>query len=364
MKIVTMIVMTIILFIGFGIKTEASELGDVNKNHWSYDHIKTLTDKGVISGYGDGTYKPDRFVTRAEAAKIIHGALELKNKTMFTPSFADLPQAHWAYDYVTVLTEQKTFTDANKFNPNNHLTRAEMAKIIVLGFGFTKEKELAFNDVRPSDWHSVYVKRLTATGVTSGVSATKYDPSGKVTRAQLAAFIDRAMKAKVSPNGVYVEPPKISENDNINLDNPYVARLLTEKEIEKLVQDNFKYLNEEREKHGLKPLKLNLELSKISQMKAKEMYDKNYFSHRSPTYGSPSEMMRSFGHKGGYAENIAMNYRSGQEAVQGWMMSPGHRENILDEYVDTISIGVYGRTHIFNYRIYWVNNFTDSRSWE
>lgn len=89
--------------------------------------------------------------------------------------------------------------------------------------------------------------------------------------------------------------------------------------------------NKEREKHGLKALAADWELSRLARYKSADMRDKNYFSHRSPTYGDPFSMMRSFGisYRGG-AENIAAGQRTANEVVQAWMNSPSHRRNILN----------------------------------
>ena len=71
-----------------------------------------------------------------------------------------------------------------------------------------------------------------------------------------------------------------------------------------------------------------------------DMHDKGYFSHTSPTYGSPFDMMTSFGIRYLTAgENIAMGYRTPQSVVDGWMNSPGHRANILNASFTEIGVG-------------------------
>ncbi|MCM3665274.1 SafA/ExsA family spore coat assembly protein [Mesobacillus subterraneus] len=89
--------------------------------------------------------------------------------------------------------------------------------------------------------------------------------------------------------------------------------------------------NAERAKHGLTPLTADWELSRAARYKSFDMRDKNYFSHTSPTYGSPFNMIRSFGvNYRSAAENIAAGQRTANEVVQAWMNSPGHRQNILN----------------------------------
>ncbi|HEX7057243.1 MAG TPA: peptidoglycan-binding protein [Bacilli bacterium] len=99
-------------------------------------------------------------------------------------------------------------------------------------------------------------------------------------------------------------------------------------------------VNGERTKRGLRALAINLELARTARIKSREMVDKHYFSHQSPTYGSPFDMMRSFGISFTAAgENIACN-QSVAAAHQALMNSPGHRENILNASFTQIGIGI------------------------
>jgi len=113
--------------------------------------------------------------------------------------------------------------------------------------------------------------------------------------------------------------------------------------------------NQERAKNGLKPLTANWELSRVARYKAMDMRDKNYFSHTSPTYGSPFTMMKNFGitYKTA-AENIAAGQTSPQAVVQAWMNSSGHRANILSTQSTTIGVG-YAKGGSMGY--YWVQMF-------
>ena len=88
--------------------------------------------------------------------------------------------------------------------------------------------------------------------------------------------------------------------------------------------------NAERIKLGLLPLKQNNQLSQLAALKAQDILDKNYFSHESPTYGSPFDMMRKFEVPYSYAgENLAIN-QSAEGAHKAWMDSPDHKRNILN----------------------------------
>ena len=87
-------------------------------------------------------------------------------------------------------------------------------------------------------------------------------------------------------------------------------------------------------------MKANAELSRVARIKSQDMRDRGYFSHTSPTYGSPFDMMKSFGIRYRTAgENIAMGYRTPQSVVDGWMNSEGHRANILNSSFTEIGVG-------------------------
>jgi len=107
--------------------------------------------------------------------------------------------------------------------------------------------------------------------------------------------------------------------------------------IEKAVLD---LTNVERQKAGLQPLQTDAKLMNSARQKSTDMASKGYFSHTSPTYGSPFDQMKSNGitYKSA-AENIAMGQRTAEEVVKGWMESPGHRENILTPGFTHIGIG-------------------------
>ncbi|MTI96489.1 MAG: hypothetical protein FH749_13615 [Firmicutes bacterium] len=99
-------------------------------------------------------------------------------------------------------------------------------------------------------------------------------------------------------------------------------------------------VNAERAKVGVAPLKLNMEVTEVARVKSKDMLENNYFEHQSPVYGSPFEMLSTFGINFSTAgENIAL-YHDVTAAHQGLMNSPGHRENILREEFSQLGIGI------------------------
>ena len=137
----------------------------------------------------------------------------------------------------------------------------------------------------------------------------------------------------ISANPQIKNPNLIYPGQKINIPNIDDVKTL-ENEVIKLV-------NAERSKRGLQTLTANWEVSRVARYKSQDMAKKGYFSHTSPTYGSPFAMMESFGIKYSAAgENIAKGQRTPQEVMNAWMNSAGHRSNILSPSYTQIGVGV------------------------
>lgn len=151
----------------------------------------------------------------------------------------------------------------------------------------------------------------------------------------------------IAANKQFPNPNLIYPGQKVNIPN-----LNATKSIEQQV---INLTNQERAKNGLKPLIADWELSRVARYKSMDMRDKNYFSHDSPTYGSPFTMMKNFGiHYRSAGENIAAGQPTPQEVVRAWMNSPGHRQNILSSSYTHIGVG-YAKGGTRNY--YWTQQF-------
>jgi len=148
---------------------------------------------------------------------------------------------------------------------------------------------------------------------------------------------------------------------NANITDPsriYVGQKITIPDTGSLAvyeQQVFELVNKERAARGLPLLKYNYELARMARIKSQDMIDNRYFSHQSPTYGSPFEMMEDFGFRfsaGG--ENIAYGQRTAAEVMNTWMNSAGHKANILSEAYTTIGVGV---AKTAGGTLYWTQEF-------
>ncbi|MEQ6390561.1 CAP domain-containing protein [Bacillaceae bacterium S4-13-58] len=97
--------------------------------------------------------------------------------------------------------------------------------------------------------------------------------------------------------------------------------------------------NQQRARHGLKELELDITLSEIAKMKSEEMASESYLSHQSPNYGSPPEMLEAFDVPYTLvAENVAVG-ESANDVMEKWMSNEESRKNILDPHMTHIGVG-------------------------
>jgi uncharacterized YkwD family protein/spore coat assembly protein SafA len=107
-------------------------------------------------------------------------------------------------------------------------------------------------------------------------------------------------------------------------------------------------VNQERSKQGLKPLVVDWEVERVARYKSNDMQAKSYFSHTSPTYGSPFNMLKHFGvNYRSAGENIAKGQRTPSEVMNSWMNSSGHRANILNGSFTHIGVGYNASGHVW-----------------
>ena len=145
-----------------------------------------------------------------------------------------------------------------------------------------------------------------------------------------------------------------SQITNPNLIYPGQVLIIPQEDSSVLAFENevIRLVNEQRSKNGLKPLTANWELSRVARYKSQDMVDNRYFSHTSPTYGTPFQMIRAFGLTYRTAgENIAYGQRTPQTVVNAWMNSSGHRANILNASYTQIGVGYVAAGH------YWTQMF-------
>lgn len=170
---------------------------DVKKSDGYYEAVLSLTNREIISGYPDGSFRPNNDVTRGQAAKILAHTLKLDLDE--ASRFVDVSETHQLYKPIAALVNAGVINgyEDGTFRPENKLTRAQMAKILALGFKLEEEAltNTQFTDVHESDAFSGYVQSLLSHNITIGTTPTTFSPHTFVKRQQLALFVTRSEAA-------------------------------------------------------------------------------------------------------------------------------------------------------------------------
>ncbi|MGE7023409.1 S-layer homology domain-containing protein, partial [Solibacillus cecembensis] len=159
--------------------------------HWAQEMIEDIAARGIINGYPDGSFRPNDPITREHIAAMIARAFDLE-PTREATSFSDVPNSHPYYEAIMQL-QQAGIIDGSDgaYNPDAPMTRAQMAKVIVLAFGLTPGGTSTFQDVAKTHWSYDYIAALEAHGIALGDNGN-FNPDEPVTRAEFVAFLYRA----------------------------------------------------------------------------------------------------------------------------------------------------------------------------
>lgn len=188
----------------------ANDFTDVDYHTEMGQAIQSLVDRGIVNGYGDGTFRPNSLVTRGHAAHILAGVLKL-DTTNAKANFTDVPASHTNYRAIAALTQKGIITGHSdgSFRPNDPITREQMAIILTRAFHLTAEDlQLPFTDVKRGTAAYTYVSALYFNGITSGITATIFDLKSPVTRGHLSVFISRAEASKNVSNVLEINAEK------------------------------------------------------------------------------------------------------------------------------------------------------------
>ena len=166
------------------------------EGHWAKSYIETWAEKGVLNGYPDGTFRPDRYITRAEVAKVLALAYEMP-LDVTSHSFKDVEPGIWYYPHVQACAEYGIIVgdpDGN-FRPNDPISRSEAVKMVCLAAGLT-EKSTGLEDktdyANIPDWAKGYWNALYHAGVIDGYPDGYLRPLQNITRAELVKILCKA----------------------------------------------------------------------------------------------------------------------------------------------------------------------------
>lgn len=161
---------------------------------WGGESIDYLVEKEAVNGYGDGTFRPNAKLTRAHAAKILAVSLNLPIQEEAKSTFPDT-RNHWADPYVAAIQKElqgviKGYPDGH-FKPNRPITRAQLTKMVVEAYNLKRDSttHIYFSDM--PDAYANYIQTLGSLGIVQGPVKGEFRPYENVTRLQMAAIIHR-----------------------------------------------------------------------------------------------------------------------------------------------------------------------------
>ena len=231
-------ILTAMLVFSVALPAMAFQFPDVPTNHWAAEQMDILSDKGVIVGYPDGTFRPDENVTRAEFASMAIKALGQEHTSVAQPvNFTDITEDFWAYDAI----QKSVFFDliscppsGEPFRPDDTVTRAESITVAVNALTTEQISEAKAKEVlsKYADAASVPESFLIPAGKSEILNMlvvmptdgkASLEPTRPATRAEVSVILYKMMEqAKLNPNAKLAEAMRNKTGEGIVVDNASV----------------------------------------------------------------------------------------------------------------------------------------------
>ena len=362
---------------------------DVPEKHYAYDAVTYMAANDIIKGYADNTYRLNKPVTRAQAAKMIAVSIGAKPSHAYKMDFKDVTKDNGSYDHIRALTQRGLFKNAEKFNPNKPLTRGQMAKLLVLGYHIVTDDNdfIIFDDVHKSSGAYEYIITIAELNITTTRPGGKFNPNDPVTRGQMAAFLYRTMQFDENrKNGLitYDNQKKgyVDKDKNLIKPNPDNQKPTPEKpkpvppkptpvppapkpeppkpslepEQPSLAAQAIINVNVKRKQANVTNLLADPALNRISRARAEDLVKLGELSHITPTYGTTEELFGKFDYSWtAYGENIGAGFIDALEITNAWLESPAHKENLLNPVFTHMGAGTATDQ---DGKIYWVTLYS------
>lgn len=188
----------LIIIIGnFAGKIEA--FSDVPNHTYYANAVKDLSNRKIINGYPDGTFRPNSSITRGQVAAIVAKSLNLTVSGTDYKKFSDVPETHIFYPYVSALAQLGIINGytSGRFGVNDTMTRGQAAKVLTLAYGLLEANttQTPFTDIEKNIFKT-HIETLYAHRITNGVTATRYGPNQTLTRGSVAVLVQKLEQVK------------------------------------------------------------------------------------------------------------------------------------------------------------------------
>jgi len=169
---------------------------DVSEDHWASEAVYELVKMGMTKGYPDGTFRPERALTRAELATLLVRAKGLKiPERRAKKVFKDVKPGHWAAKYIEVAQKAglvEGYPDRT-FRPNNKISKVEGIAVVARfdNLKLTQVFEKPYWDVSTSHWAAKYVQAAKEAGMLSYIERNKLQPKAKLARSEAVEMLSK-----------------------------------------------------------------------------------------------------------------------------------------------------------------------------
>ena len=176
-----------------------NHFSDIDENDWYYDNVMDAANNGYVTGMGDGTFAPTKATTRAEFASMIAKAMGYEANPDAPSMFPDVADDFWGKAAINFCAQNGIITgyDDGTFQPNKAITRQEAASILRNAFKLTESSSETFpDDSAISGWAKESVYIVKASGLMKGDAGTgNFRPTDTIIRAEAASIFMNAKYA-------------------------------------------------------------------------------------------------------------------------------------------------------------------------
>lgn len=348
---------------------ESNAFSDMGQ-HWATNSVVQLNSEGIVSGYLDDTFKPERDVKREEASKMIAAAVEVLggysgNGSAKKNVFYDV-MGRWSEESVGKLVNQGLISGYpdGSFRPENNMSRSEFCVVInkmLKKYIDVNSPANSFGDTE-GHWAAKDISSLCSLDLVNGYRNGNFRPDNNITRAEVAHILSKTLdlvrnkEVKEQPGSrvdvAVIENDKKEESFKEVVTPEYIDISRLDNSVESKNKPSNKNsqvlevlteVNKYRRAAGLRDLEWCDDLAYNAEIRAKEL--NSSFSHTRPNGERGIDLV-------GYAgENIAYNFnKSGIEVSGLWYNSQGHRDNMLDPQWTRMGVGLYEANGTY----YWV----------
>ncbi len=310
----------------------AAGFGDVDAGRYYTTPIQWMTDTGITTGTSPGCFEPDRAVTRAEIATFLHRYAN--QPPGGAEPFFDVSPGDWYHDPVAwmVATGITTGTTATTFEPDRAVTRAEVATFLhrFAGSPAPAVPLLAgtpFTDIGAGLFFTVAVQWMVGADLTTGTTATTFEPYRAVTRGEAAAFLHR-----------------LAGSPNVAIDPGGECGVPIAGDLDLAEAESLSLLNQLRVSVGAAPLTRVAVMDDFARNWSRTMSEGHFFEHSNGPYGENIVWWSN--------ENLSPQ-QAALQFHQMWVGSPGHYQNMTNAGYRTVGIGLWRDengwhgTHVF-----------------